>query len=94
MWGQAAWCIVSSPLVLGLDLTNKTNMAAIWPIITNRESLSINEAWVGDAGTMLKHDTKRIHVPDCPHSGCPPNCPPPPPHSAPDSCHYPTWMVW
>ena len=85
---------MSSPLVLGLDLTNKTNMAAIWPIITNRESLAINEAWVGDAGTMLKFDTKRVHVPNCPHSGCPPTCPPPPPHQAPDSCHYPTWMVW
>ena len=39
----AAWCIVSSPLVLGLDLTNKTNMDLFWPIISNKESIAVNE---------------------------------------------------
>ena len=40
---------MSSPLVLGLDLTNKSNLDAVWPIISNREMLAVNEAWAGDA---------------------------------------------
>ena len=35
----AAWAIVSSPLILGLDMTNKTAMDEVWPIISNRESI-------------------------------------------------------
>lgn len=50
----AAWCIVSSPLVLSHDLTNDTTMDAVWPVITNREMLAVNDAWVGDAGVLVK----------------------------------------
>ena len=35
-----AWCIVSSPLILGLDLTNSTNLERVWPIIANREAIA------------------------------------------------------
>lgn len=59
----AAWCIVSSPLVLGLDLTNETNMDLFWPIITNHEALAVNEAWVGDAGSLLKQSTEMARMP-------------------------------
>eukprot|EP01043_Picozoa_sp_COSAG02_P059145 COSAG02_NODE_7486_length_2991_cov_1.293568_2_plen_187_part_00 len=83
------------PVDRGLDLTNKTNMDLIWPIISNRESLAVNEAWVGDAGTLLKYSKgPRVQVPNCPHTGCPsPKCKPLPP-GTPDSCHYPKWMIW
>ncbi len=54
---------VSSPLVLGLDLTNETNMDLFWPIITNHEAIAVNEAWVGDAGTLLKQSTEMARMP-------------------------------
>lgn len=31
-----AWCIVSSPLVLGLDITNNTRLDSVWGIISNK----------------------------------------------------------
>jgi hypothetical protein len=89
-----AWCVVSSPLILGLDLTNSTNMDRVWPIITNREALAINSAWVGDAGQLLKEDSKTARMQNCPHTGCPPKCSPPPPGQPAPVCSYPSWQVW
>ena len=31
-----AWCVVSSPLVLGLDITNDTKLDSVWDIISNK----------------------------------------------------------
>jgi len=50
----AAWSITSSPLILGLDVTNASKVEAIWPIISNEEVLSVNQAWVGHPGTLIK----------------------------------------
>lgn len=49
----AAWAIVSSPLVLGLDVRNSTLVDEYWPIIANTELLSVNAAWVGYSGTRV-----------------------------------------
>ena len=48
-----AWCIVSSPLVLGMDLTNETTMGAVWPYISNAEAVQVNQRWAGDPGRLL-----------------------------------------
>ena len=37
-WSRAqfgAWCVVSAPLILGLDLTDNATLASIIPFITN-----------------------------------------------------------
>jgi len=31
----SAWCIVSSPLVLGHNISDQTQTSKIWPIVTN-----------------------------------------------------------
>ena len=31
------WCIVSSPLILGMDFTDSATVDGIWDIITNTE---------------------------------------------------------
>ena len=41
-----AWCVVSSPLVLGLDVTNATKMDGVWDIISNKEAIAVNQNWV------------------------------------------------
>ncbi len=61
----AAWCIVSSPLILGNDLTDDKTMDEIWPIISNREALAVNAAWAGDAGGLVKQSKEMVRFPNC-----------------------------
>ena len=35
------WCIVSAPLILGMDVTDSANLDAVWPIISNKESINL-----------------------------------------------------
>ena len=39
-------CIVSAPLVLGLDLTD-AKLAPILDVIGNKAAIAVNQAWVG-----------------------------------------------
>lgn len=48
-----AWCIVSSPLILGLDITNKTLLDSVWDIITNPEAIAVNQNWEGHPGRLV-----------------------------------------
>jgi alpha-galactosidase len=48
-----AWCIVSSPLILSFDLADDTVTDAIWPIISNREAIAVNQAWAGHPGRLV-----------------------------------------
>eukprot|EP01044_Picomonas_judraskeda_P016989 COSAG03_NODE_3114_length_2207_cov_3.686470_2_plen_73_part_00 len=52
-------------LRLGLHTSGglETNMDLYWPIITNREALAVNEAWAGDAGTLLKQSDHTTYMP-------------------------------
>ena len=76
-----AWCIVSSPLVLSHDLTNGTTMDAVWPIIANREALAVNDAWVGDAGTLLRESEEQVAFENCAWG-------------FDKFCNHSAWMVW
>jgi hypothetical protein len=58
-WNRAhfgAWCIVSSPLILGLDLTQTTAVAAIIDVITNKEAIAVNQEWAGHPGALVWSD--------------------------------------
>ena len=48
------WVIVSSPLILGFNLSDRTTMDRVWPIITNQEAIAIDQAWAGLPGTLHK----------------------------------------
>merc|ERR1719272_798453 len=48
-----AWAIVSSPLILGLDVTNEATLTAVWPFITNMEAIAVNQQWAGHPGWRL-----------------------------------------
>lgn len=68
-----AWCVVSSPLILGHDLADNETNAKIWPIITNKAAISVSQSFAqGD----------RMHPGGLVRSGMPPS-PPPPPGPAP-----------
>lgn len=38
-----AWCVVSSPLVLGLDLRNATAVDIHWSIIANPDAIAVSQ---------------------------------------------------
>ena len=55
-WNRAhfgAWCVVSAPLVLGLDLSDRDALAAIVPVVANPEAIAINQQWSGHPGRLV-----------------------------------------
>jgi len=58
----AAWCIVSSPLILSHDVNNATISAAIWPIISNTEALAVNQAWANFSGSVFAQATETVKL--------------------------------
>ena len=49
----AAFAVLSSPLVLGFDVSSASERAAWAPIVTHASSLAINAAWDGEAGRLV-----------------------------------------
>lgn len=47
------WAMVSAPLILGFDLSNRTLIDAAWPFISNREVIAVNQQWEGFPGTIF-----------------------------------------
>ena len=52
---MALWCIVSSPLILGFNMSDATRMDRVWPTITNREAIAVDHAWAGSPGALSKN---------------------------------------
>jgi len=55
-----AWCVVSSPLILGFDLSNDKIMTEVWPIITNTEAIAVSQTWAGHPGRLLSQAEEKI----------------------------------
>merc|ERR1712232_193352 len=58
------WCVSSSPLILGLDLRDAAALDAVWPIISNREAIAVNQAWAGDAGQLVVRSNETVIIED------------------------------
>ena len=52
-FAQGAWCVVSSPLVLGLELTDE-KLEPILDVIGNSEAIAVNQAWAGHPGRLVQ----------------------------------------
>jgi alpha-galactosidase len=55
-WSRAhfgAWCVVSAPLILGLDLTDIATLAILAPFLTNPEAIAVNQQWAGHPGRKV-----------------------------------------
>ena len=76
----AAWCVTSSPLVLGADLRNDTTLDAIWPIVANAEALAVNQAWAGSNGLRIMAAATNTTWEPCSQFW--------------PSCSAPAWEVW
>merc|ERR1711865_251027 len=65
-WNRAhfgAWCITSSPLILGLELTD-AKLNPILDIIGNKEAIAVNQQWAGHPGMLVQN----IEVPPVPYN--------------------------
>ena len=74
-----AWCIISNPLVLAMDLRDSETLDRVWPIVSNREAILVNQQWAGDSGRLVVQSSVMVTLPNC-GSGTP--------------CSLPQWMVW
>ena len=45
-----AWAIVSSPLVLGFNLSDDTQMSLHWETISNQHAIEVNQDYAGFSG--------------------------------------------
>ena len=48
-----AWAIVSSPLILGLNLTDVAEVQKHWETITNRDAIEVNQDYAGFSGSLF-----------------------------------------
>lgn len=49
----SAWAVMSSPLILSFDLRVETVMTEMWPVISNRDVIAVNQRWDGSPGQRL-----------------------------------------
>ena len=56
-----AWVIVSSPLILGHDVTNASQNERVWAVVANPTAISINQAWHGHPGRFVRA-TKSLQI--------------------------------
>ncbi len=75
-----AWCVTSSPLVLGLDVRDDAVMDAMWPIVSNTEAIAVNQVWAGAAGTRIATSNETVSFAPC--------------ASLVPKCSAPAWEVW
>ena len=74
--------MVSAPLTLSLDLTDKAAVDESWPIIANKEALDVNQDWAGFSGSLFKQSQELIGLTPCRGT------------SAPSECMFPTEQYW
>ena len=48
-----AWCIVSSPLILGMNMSDAATVATFWPIVSNAEAIAVNQEYAGFSGSRF-----------------------------------------
>ena len=56
----ASLAVLSSPIVLALDVRDSTAMNSSWDIVSNTELLAINSAWAGSAGTRIAQSDTNV----------------------------------
>jgi alpha-galactosidase len=52
-----AWAVTSSPLILGHNITDQATNERVWPIVSNKRAIAINQAWAGHPG---RHIAQRL----------------------------------
>ena len=67
--------------MLGFDLRDNSTFDSVWPIISNKHSIAVNQAWHGDAGRLVAQSDTMVTLPNCSWFNT-------------KDCKHPAWMVW
>lgn len=59
---HAAWAIVSSPLVIGFDMTDSSLVDSVWPILSNLELIEVNQAYFGFSGSLFSAANATVNL--------------------------------
>ena len=81
-----AWCIVSSPLVLGMDLTDAKTLDLHWDTITNIDAIEVNQDYAGFSGSRFAKSEELTTFTACEWG--------PVQNRSDGSCAYATTMSW
>ena len=85
----ASFAISSSPLILGFDLTDTQKYDEVYPIISNKRALEINQDWAGHPGEPVLDSGAHFEAPTAGGAGA--RC------LTTHTCKnqsFPTWQVW
>ena len=85
----AAFAVSSSPLILGFDLTDKEKYDEVYPIISSKRALEINQDWAGHPGEPVLDSGSYFDAPTAVGAGA--RC------LQTHTCKnqsFPTWQVW
>ena len=67
----SAWCIVSSPLVLGHDMADDASYDTAWPIVSNADAIAVNQEVSGNDYGRLVAVSNKTMIQDVYHGkGC------------------------
>lgn len=80
----ALWAVISSPLILGFDLTDERTLASVWNIIANREVINVSQSWAGHPGRLVANSSTYMDA-VCEHGAT---------AGRKDDCRLPFWQVW
>ena len=81
-----AWAIVSSPLVLGFNLTDDAQMSLHWSTISNTHALEVNQDYAGFSGSRFAQSKETETFSPCDWG--------PSPGREDASCEWPKTMSW
>ena len=59
----AAWAIISSPLILSFDVRDRSLTKELWPLISNKDIIAVNQDWAGHSGRCVlfsRDDTQPV----------------------------------
>ena len=82
-----AWCIVSSPLVIGFDFADAQTVDAHWATVTNTDAIEVNQDYAGEAGTRFQASADTAEFPACGWGATYPG-------RTNASCTWPSTMGW
>ena len=58
----AAWAIVSSPQIIGMDMTDTALVQQVWPIISNVETKEVQQAYFGFSGSQFQSAAELVDL--------------------------------
>jgi alpha-galactosidase len=60
-----AWCIVSAPLVIGMNFSDVATVKKHWEVITNMDAVAVNQDYAGFSGSIFYESAEKEQFKPC-----------------------------